>query len=123
MGKKFSANWKSENYVYFQFRDEFTKISEEILNLENGKILPESEDFQEQRAYTSHDQEEEVGSAKVDKEGISEEGNLTSGRVALDIQSTSDRILENKVSKDVIITLLLQCGFATPTKQRGRLES
>ena len=65
-GKKFSANWKSENYVYFQFRDEFTNISEKILNLENGKILPESEEFTEQRAYTSHDQEEEVGSAKVD---------------------------------------------------------
>ena len=118
MGHKFSANWKSENYLYFMFRDEFTQLSEKALSIETGKLLPESEEILEQRAYGSHDQEEEVGSAKVQLE--SEE--VTSG-IALDIQSSSDRIFENKVSRDVMATLLLQCGFSTAVKKRGRLEA
>ena len=120
MGHKFSANWKSENYLYFMFRDEFTQLSEQALSVERGKLLPESEKELEQRAYGSHDQEEEVGSAKVQQE--SEEGNHTSG-IALDIQSNSDRLFEHKVSKDITGILLLSCGFSTPVNKRGRLES
>ena len=76
-GKKFSANWKSENYLYFQFRDEFSSLSEAALSIEKGKLLPESEEFRNQ-SHTSHDKkEEEVGSAKIHEEDRSED--LTSG--------------------------------------------
>ena len=74
-----------------------------ILSIEKGKLLPESEEFREQR-NASHDIEEEVGSAKVHHEDRSEE--CTSG-LTLDLMSNSDRLLENRVSKDVITTLLL----------------
>ena len=41
----------------------------------------------------------------------------------MDLTSNSDRLFENRVSKDVITTLLLKCGFSTPMSKRGRLES